>query len=425
MISFLGTSAYLECMYATDDFSARPSRFIQTALYEMLEKEGEQMDKVYIFLTKEAEEKNFEDYYDERNKTHLDGLKKVWKEHFPEHADKLIPVPMKSGQLESEQWELFEQIYNLIEENDELYFDITHSFRSNPVIALIISNFARTMKNAKIKRLFYGNFEVLGPAYKVKDIPLEQRVAPIVDITSMMELLDWTVAVDSFLRTGNPVQIKNLSKEKVKENKGDKDYIKIKQLSLQLYNFSKILEMSRGLLVEKQLQTVFKTIKNVGTIENEKLPQFSKLVDKITEKLAPFSENDIENMWGISKWCYDHGLYQQSITFLSENIITNIAYKIGADISDENIRMAISGILSKKLSKEFNPEDFEKYAELIDPIQSLLDQYEELKTYAKVAATRNDMNHAGNKGNYKSIDSIEPTIKEVLEQIKPFFKTDK
>jgi len=217
LFSFLGTTLYSECSYSSGDFTARTSRFVQTAIYEFLLHQGIEIDKVYVFLTKEAAEKNYEDYMN--GSKYYKGLKTVWKELFSGHDWRLIPVPMKSGQQEQEQWELFEQFYELIDYGDEIYFDITYSFRSNPIIAILISNFARIIKNASIKRMLYGNFE---------------PPATIVDITSMLELLDWTVAVDSFLRTGNPAQIDALSKEKVKQNKQDKDYQLIHSLTYQL-----------------------------------------------------------------------------------------------------------------------------------------------------------------------------------------------
>lgn len=59
------------------------------------------------------------------------------------------------------------QIFNVVNKNDELYFDITHSFCSVPMIAILVANFATTVSGASIKRLFYGNFEAL---FKLEDI---------------------------------------------------------------------------------------------------------------------------------------------------------------------------------------------------------------------------------------------------------------
>lgn len=422
MISFLGTNPYLECIYVKDkEFVAKPSRFIQTAIFEMLEHEGEEIDKVYLFLTKEAQEKNFEDYYNEERKQQYIGLKNVWNEHFPEYAERLIPVSMKSGQLEHEQWELFTQIYQLIDEGDELYFDITHSFRSNPVIALIISNFARTMKNAKINRLLYGNFEALGYAKEVAERDVTDRIAPIVDITTMVELLDWTVAVDSFLRTGNPVQISQLAHEKVRMNSEDPDYRSINALTLQLSELSNTLEACRGQHYEKEVEKTFKRLQQIENIDETKLPQFSKLVDKIYDKIKAFSNDEKENMWGSIIWCYNHGLYQQCLTLIREHVITIIAKEIGVDIFDGEKREAISAIITNTLMKKLQPEMLKHNRNMIEPVQHIMQEHPELSVYTKITTFRNDMNHAGMRKEVVGHRKIKQIIGDSLEEIKPFF----
>ena len=428
IISFLGTTLYQECFYAKGEFKARLSRFVQTALFELLRQEGEEIDKVYIFLTEEAEERNYYDYYDAHKEKHYKGLKRVWQELFPEHVHRLIPVSMKSGQQEHEQWELFEQIYNLIEDGDELYFDITHSYRSNPVIALIISNFARIMKNASIKRLLYGNFEALGPAPLVKDMAVEKRVAPIVDITSMVELLDWTVAVDSFLRTGNPVQIAALSREKVKTNNQDPDYKLVNALAQQLSELNNTLVTCRGQQYAKEIDKTIKRIREIEELDGTKLPQFSKLVDKMNEKVGLFSGretdkmSEADKMWGSLVWCYEHGLYQQCLTLLREHILTIISQKVGIDTLDDRKREAISTIILKTIKQDLTIDLLGDNKNLVLPVQETLHNHPELAVYAKIADYRNDINHASMKKEPIKYRKIIEGIGEMLNKIKPFFQ---
>ena len=428
MISFLGTNLYLDCYYTKGAFKARLSRFIQTALFELLQHEGEEIDRVYVFLTKEAEERNYNDYYDASKKKQYKGLKTIWQELFPEYTDRLIPILMPSGQQEHEQWKLFEQIYDLIEDGDELYFDITHSFRSNPVIALIISNFARIMKNASIKCLLYGNFEALGPAYLIENMDIEKRIAPIVDITSMVELLDWTIAVDSFLRTGNPVQIAALSREKVKMNNQDPDYKLINSLAQQLSELNNTLVTCRGQQYPIEVDKTLKRIQEIERLDENKLPQFSKLVNKINEKVSVFTggkadeTTEIDKMWGSLVWCYEHGLYQQCLTLLREHILTIVSQKLGTDPLNDGKREAISTIIQKTLQKELDEDKLGENKFLIAPVQEILDKHPELAVFAKIAHYRNDINHASMKKQYIKYRKIIEGIGEMLEQIKPFFE---
>ena len=246
-----------------------------------------------VLKQKEAKENNFLDCVSNVTKKPLIGLENVWNEKFKHDDIELIPIMMNSNQLEKNQWELFEQIYDKIEENDEIYFDITHSFRSNPIIALIIANFAKTLKNATLKRLFYGNFEALGPAYKVRNISVEKRIAPIVDITSMLELLDWTIAVDTFLRTGNPVQIVELADDKSRLFNRDPGFQAIRYFAGALNNFNISLETVRGPDLNNKINNVLDKYPKLEKHKTGIFPQFEKLTNKIEDKLTNFSNDQV------------------------------------------------------------------------------------------------------------------------------------
>src|SRR5690606_38232684 len=49
----------------------------------------------------------------------------------------------------------------------------------------------------------YGWIEKLGRIPEIEKINVEERIAPIVDLTGMTNLLTWTNGADQFIRTGN------------------------------------------------------------------------------------------------------------------------------------------------------------------------------------------------------------------------------
>lgn len=433
MISFLGTNEYLPCIYQKGDFIASESRFIQTALYEMLQHEGTKIDQVYIFLTEEAKNANYYDSISRFSKERLVGLHNIWKEKFGNEQVELIPVDISSSQLEEDQWKLFEKIYHIIDENDELYFDITHSFRSNPVIALIIANFAKTIKNARLKRMFYGNFEALGPAPEVSKIPVEERFAPIVDITSMLELLDWTIGIDSFLRTGNPVQIHQLAEDKGRSLNKHPEYQTIINFSKNLNSLNLNIETVRGLNFQKEVVQSFKSYEEVKKQGATILPQFDKLTNKVEEKLSYFipEENSVENDFASVLWAFDHGLYQQSITLLVEHTITIIANKLHLDSYNINDRMAISSYLQQLIRygyKEENDSKENKYKNGLNVQQvkkdlfKLLETYPVLKHFHAAVELRNDINHGGFREESVLAKNIQKKIRKNINNLKPFFE---
>ena len=100
-------------------------------------------------MTEEAESKNWKDSIGESGKNKdkkLNGMENTWNKINPKllQQNQIRKVRIPSQQDEKHNWELFEIILNEIDEGDEIIFDITHSFRSFPIMALIILNYARS-----------------------------------------------------------------------------------------------------------------------------------------------------------------------------------------------------------------------------------------------------------------------------------------
>lgn len=53
-------------------------------------------------------------------------------------------VRIDDGKNEGETWNIFNTVYNILEEGDELYVDLTHSFRYLPMLILVLSNYANS-----------------------------------------------------------------------------------------------------------------------------------------------------------------------------------------------------------------------------------------------------------------------------------------
>lgn len=424
LITFLGTGFYDKCIYTFEHIESRETHFIQTAIYEVLKEHGEEIDELYLFLTPKAKEGNFTT----GNVSRLDGkkyegLKTVWEQYFPTEQDKLIVVDIEHDQSEAKQWELFEQIFDIIDENDELYIDITHSFRSIPLVSLIIANYAKTIKNAKIKKLLYGNFEQLDKT---------TNKAPIVDITSLANLLDWTTSVESFLRTGNPTQIQQLTKERLAQNFKDVELKEINRLTDKLVELNENMVTSRGTTFEPVLQEIDHILQDVKDITSSKLPQMTKLFEKIEQKMELFEGNTYERMWGAIKWCVEHELYQQAFTFAREFMITIVVDQLThleevQNIKKQKERRALRDDVSAMILHCVNPNVNIKrtslrYPTIYDPVIEIVhNNLDHFKVYDTIVDYRNNINHAGYEQNELKFSRLEHKSKNIVEAIKPLF----
>lgn len=202
LFSFFGTSEYAECNYKFEDEQdpCTRSRFVQTAICEYLQKQVSNLELV-VFVTKEAEKRNWIDSIG-RSHNPLKGLTTYCREIVPDLSVKKVMIP--GGQDEEDNWALFNIIRNEIRREDTIYFDITHSFRSIPVIALAVVNYARLIDQAQFGEFYYGLYEPSATVQKV------------VEFSSMMRLFDWTNGVDQFIRTGDGSKIRELAADEKK-----------------------------------------------------------------------------------------------------------------------------------------------------------------------------------------------------------------
>lgn len=211
LFSFLGTGKYEPCYYyltvenekiVTDNYCC----YIQESILNLLEKVNKKIDEIVIFITDEAWEANW--IKNNNEKYHLPGLKDTLEKYDGKYI--VTPVKIPSGQSEPELWDIFDRVFEQIDQKDEIIFDITHSFRSIPIVAMIILNYAKFVKGCDIGGIYYGAIEALCSFQELAKMPIEERVCPVFNITSFVELLDWTVGIDKFISTGDVRHIASL-----------------------------------------------------------------------------------------------------------------------------------------------------------------------------------------------------------------------
>src|SRR5690606_22560483 len=109
-------------------------RFIQESLLQYYKSQFQSADIAYFFVTPEACEKNWVDNYhkdSEGNMIFTEGLEsRLSYIDLPFRSEK---IQIHHGRTEEEFWEIFQAVYHKIEPEDEIIFDVTHSFRALPM----------------------------------------------------------------------------------------------------------------------------------------------------------------------------------------------------------------------------------------------------------------------------------------------------
>ncbi|MDY0223496.1 MAG: TM1812 family CRISPR-associated protein [Desulfobacterium sp.] len=96
-----------------------------------------------------------------------------------------------------------------------MLIDITYGFRSLPVLLMTLIGYSRLLKNISVSGIYYGAFEVLGNYTSASEIPEEKRIAPIFDLTSFEQIIEWTQATQSFVKNGAAKDLELLANRQI------------------------------------------------------------------------------------------------------------------------------------------------------------------------------------------------------------------
>lgn len=425
-ISILGVGFYQKATYGKDKYKSQELRFIQEATLEMLDaKNWQKPDTALILLTKKARNDNWDKSIENRtnfkSKTEEKYIGLEQRLLSKKYNLKLQGINIPNGNNEDEIWEIFETLYEKIETGDELYIDITHSFRYLPMLLIVFCNYAKFLKQAEVKSITYGNFEAKDPS---------TNVCPIIDLLPISALQDWTFATANFLDNGSVKHLVDLSNTELnpilKEFKGqNEDANKLRKFVGTIDEIINQRITCRGIdiIESKELKNIKDTITKLNNII---IPPLKPVIEKIDESIAKFDTNEnINNGFYAAKWCYDNRLYQQSITILFENIVTYICNKYDYNWRVEACRSIISAAFNIQTpnidTKE--KEDWEKNNCCLHEKLQADEEFKELsKIHNSLRDFRNDYNHSGMRNapskHTRIIQRIGEQIKEVFELLK-------
>ena len=434
-ISILGTGFYEECAYTKEKeeehkpYTATPTRFIQQASLELVGANGwTEEDRVIIFLTKKARELNWNKTITERKRYGKDtpepykGLEAVLQEM--DLKAQVEDKDIKDGMNKEEIWEVFQTIYDTLEVGDELYLDLTHSFRFLPMLLLVLGNYAKFLKGITIENIVYGNYEARSIA---------ENEAPIISLLPLASLQDWTFAAANYLQNGRVTQLEGLANKELKEmlqNTKDinQDARALNKYVKTLSTFTKDLLNCRGQAIRSG-EAINAIRTEAKRIEKVIITPMAPVLDKINHSLEIFLPNEhVFNGFYAAQWCFNNQLYQQAITLLQENIVTYICLQKKLDISNKSQREMVNKAFNiylnhtKEEQWKLASKNEEQRLSEKQTIRELL-EYPVLKelssTFLVTTNTRNDYNHAGENPNptkaQKLIDSIECRLKKVFE----------
>lgn len=465
-ISVLGTGNYSSCRYGLCG-KEEETKFVQEAVLKTAVGAMGENDKITVFLTKKAEAENWEDRAYNQFELNRDkelkpgdirgGLKNTLFQIYGENIVKAVRIP--EGKTEEELDQIFEIIYEEIQEEEEVHFDITHGLRNIPMQALTILNYARVLKKITIAGIYYGAFEVRN----------EEGVAPIFNLSRYNEILEWTSAADAFVNAGDSRQIKMLykrlydekkknfnkleNKQEVNEEKNESveedkvssskkkkkvqptqeqmDFKRLGKVIDGIVDLTSCLETGRGKNVtgqkNKNKKSIYqayvelkKALEDINETQKGMIKPLKPLFEKIEESIEIFNVGEKNGKIGMAavEWAIRNHLLQQGYTALEETMKTVVCELYGLS-GEEGERDAVVGSAIKMFSRKLREfkkvqkrtqKEGEKLSDIFDREKVVVEFWEEDQWNKKNKGK--EQNEEQNKRRKKIGESI---IREVPE----------
>lgn len=343
-MTVVGTGMYQECIYGLNDMEFK-SRFVQEAELRILKEQGEKIDRIICLATEDAEICNWEQFKrvfkgmknrEFRNvevpdevKCFLDrqgkwedkeitdrGLEELFYEIYPEAEIQCVRIPI--GSNEDELLEIFTVMYRSMGENDNLYIDVTHGFRSMPMLYIPVIKYAEALKNIRVKAIYYGAYEVSGTK------------KPVFDLIVYKEILDWAFGAKNFIEYGISADLRKTAGERqgIKARKRDFSFNDAGRFVNLLDDFTKCIQTGRGNEVPEDKKgqekiCIRREYELLMDFDLNKLtfPVLIPLLDKVRDSISEFAvKGNTATGLATVHWCRDKYMIQQGYTALEETI---------------------------------------------------------------------------------------------------------
>jgi CRISPR-associated DxTHG motif protein len=366
LITFLGITDYEEVEYRWHDLS-KPTKFVQEALVRWL-----QPETTCVLLTKEARKKHWGDLC----------------QRLQRHTQTVEGINIPDGKSEEELWEIFAAISKAVQEGDEIVFDITHGFRSLPMIALLTIAYLKQVKGVKVQHVVYGVYEK------------GKHEAPILDLTPFADLLDWLAAAKIFTATGDSGELGQLIQEiqndayRNREAYGENLPRALKNFGAALAEVSDDLLLARVPNLPKSVSNLIEKQKRASAEVSQWAPPLRLLLDKIAAAYAPFQDDSLPTQAKLIRWYLNHNHIVQAMTLAREWVVSYYAQQKSLSRNDAE----------NELNQRANNQENDELVQLWSSIRNI----------------RNDLAHCGfsrAEGQVLSATSIRQNAEEVVKQI--------
>lgn len=289
------------------------------------------------------------------------------------------------GLNEAELWsnfDVFMRIGNNLNANDEIFLDITHSFRSIPLFNYLMLDLIGILK-------FRNEFKIGGLFYGMLDVISELNYAPIVDLSPLYNITLWTRGAYNYINYGNGYLLADL----IYDN----------ETSESIRNISDIVNINHIDEFKREIDRLAGLLDNVASPEPV-IKYMQPFLKSFTDRFKGINSSG-KLQFVLAEWYFDNKRFAQGYICLVESVITRML---------EIYREKNRNILMNNTNRE-------KIKRLIlyKPSFNKKPEYEDLyKEFVEIKDIRNVIAHAG----YADEKSYQQDIKDANDHLKKVLK---
>lgn len=215
--------------------------------------------------------------------------------------ESLISVPVPDSMDSDAQSAAIAKLLEVIHPGDTLSIDLSGGPRDTAMLLVTAARCLRDLRRVETTRVIYSEL-------------LPSGSPKIHDSTQLYDLFDFVTAMDEFFSTGTARKLKT--------------YLYSETLSSPLHGllaainqFSDDLSLCRSQAFASDLAAISSALKNVSpTTHTLNDLFFALLTERFNTEFRTLLSDSKNNLPSLVHWCTDHGMYQQALTLLCEQM---------------------------------------------------------------------------------------------------------
>ena len=188
-LSFLGKGDYFPCSYQWNGHSSCKTAYAQVAELELLLQLGEEISTVVIFGTKTSYKKHWNSLQIE-----LESLFIRFQKNIPFRFETINEVLSTDNQ-----WQDVQTILPFIPFGAEVILDVTHGFRSVPIVFSTALQFVQMIRNVSLRHVFYAQYA--------------EEQSELIDYIGFYQIQEWTHAVQTLVHNADARTLSKVSQQ--------------------------------------------------------------------------------------------------------------------------------------------------------------------------------------------------------------------